>query len=90
MEVKGHPGAAPAASLLLSLQSVDWYCVFTVSPPPPREIAHGVPFIFVLDQDEFVKPKLAENWTHGEMGPTKWPRSLATCLPSFLPRDILH
>jgi hypothetical protein len=45
MESKGQPGAAPAASPLLSLQSIDLFGVFRVSPPPRHEIARGVLYI---------------------------------------------
>jgi hypothetical protein len=41
MESKGKPGAAPAASPLLSSQSLDPYGVFHVSLPPPHKIAKG-------------------------------------------------
>jgi hypothetical protein len=37
MEAKGQPGAAPVASSLISLQSVDLYGVFRVYSPPPLE-----------------------------------------------------
>jgi hypothetical protein len=39
MEAKGQPGAALAAYPLLSLQSLDLYYVFSISPPPHRKIA---------------------------------------------------
>jgi hypothetical protein len=39
MELKGQPGAAPAVSPLLSLESADQFHVIFHSPPPPREIA---------------------------------------------------
>jgi hypothetical protein len=42
MEAKGQPGATPAVYPLLSLQSSDWYCVFSDSPLPPHEIAKGI------------------------------------------------
>jgi hypothetical protein len=39
MESKGKPGAAPAASPLLSSQSSEQFCVFYVSLPPPHIIS---------------------------------------------------
>jgi hypothetical protein len=42
---KGQPGVAPAASPLLSLQSLDLYGVFCVSLSSPREIAKGGVYI---------------------------------------------
>jgi hypothetical protein len=41
MESKGQPGAAPAASPILSSQSSDPYGVFRVSLLPLREITEG-------------------------------------------------
>jgi hypothetical protein len=42
MEAKGQLGETLAANPLLSLQSLDQYCVFSVSPLPPHEIARGI------------------------------------------------
>jgi hypothetical protein len=75
MEGKGQPGAAPAMSPLLSLQSIDLYCVFHVSPMLPHEITWGFLLItFMLGR--FGQAEVAAvGPTRGYMRPTMWPGS---------------
>jgi hypothetical protein len=72
MKPKGRQRADLAESPLLSSPSSDIYCMFSVSPPPRREIARG--FIYsVLGQDNYVKAKKV--WKGSmwwKMGPTTW------------------
>jgi hypothetical protein len=80
MKSKGQPRAAPTVFPLLSLQSVDSYYVFHISPSPRHEIAWGVPFIVGLGQDGSIETKFAViGSTSGKMGPP--------CSLGYLPCD---
>jgi hypothetical protein len=68
---KGQPRVAPAASPLLSSQSVDLYCVFRVSPPSPREIARrGVYIVGFRSRQVRGIQDCVKMMLKGEMGPT--------------------
>jgi hypothetical protein len=70
METKGQPGAAPAASLLQSSQSVDPFRVFCVSTPPRHKIARGGVYIVDFRPKRFREAKVCSNWNQrGKSGP---------------------
>jgi hypothetical protein len=69
MEAKGQLGVALAASSLLS-QSLDPFCVFSISMSPCHEIARGRVYIVGFRSRRFRRAKFCSNRTHRvEVGP---------------------